>query len=384
MTVGSPFDARAQQLNVKRQWREWAGRFASSAYAAHHDIEVNAIRNAAALIDVSPLYKYRVVGRRTRSGWSTGSSPATRPGSARGQVVLHALVRRARQGHRRRHGGAPRRRRLPLDRRRPAAPLVAPQRRGLEVEVEEVTDDARGARAPGAAVACRAGGRNGRVLRRPALLPPPRAPRIGDLDVDVSRTGYTGDLGYELWVGADRAADLWDALHGGGRRLSRSVRPACSRSTWCGIEAGLILLEVDYTSSRARARSPSRATRPTRSAWAGSSTLDKATPFVGQAALRRETERGGPPRRLVGLELDWSDLERLYAAPGPQPQPLGRGLADAGPGLRFGAPGGTSDQRHLESGASRRTSRSPSSRRATRPWARAGRSSGPWRVVGAA
>jgi len=57
MTIGSPVDDRASPLNVKRQWREWGGRFASSAYAAHHDIEVNAIRNAAAVIDVSPLYK---------------------------------------------------------------------------------------------------------------------------------------------------------------------------------------------------------------------------------------------------------------------------------------------------------------------------------------
>src|SRR6187397_1679494 len=62
MTIGSPFDSRAQALNVKRQWRQWSGFFASSAYAAHHEIEVNAIRNAAALIDVSPLFKYRVSG----------------------------------------------------------------------------------------------------------------------------------------------------------------------------------------------------------------------------------------------------------------------------------------------------------------------------------
>ena len=62
MTIGSPFDARTLPLNAKRQWREWAGAFAASAYAASHDIEYNAIRNAAALIDVSPLYKYRVSG----------------------------------------------------------------------------------------------------------------------------------------------------------------------------------------------------------------------------------------------------------------------------------------------------------------------------------
>src|SRR5918992_6270329 len=62
MSIGSPFDVRTQPLNVRRQWRQWSATFAASAYAPHIDIEYNAIRNAAALIDVSPLYKYRVSG----------------------------------------------------------------------------------------------------------------------------------------------------------------------------------------------------------------------------------------------------------------------------------------------------------------------------------
>src|SRR5436853_1372507 len=63
MSIGSPFHTRTAPLNRKQQWREWSGYWASSAYADAHDIEYNAIREAAALIDVSPLYKYRVSGR---------------------------------------------------------------------------------------------------------------------------------------------------------------------------------------------------------------------------------------------------------------------------------------------------------------------------------
>jgi aminomethyltransferase len=63
VSIGSPFHARTAALNRKQQWREWSGYWASSAYADAHDIEYNAIREAAALIDVSPLYKYRVTGR---------------------------------------------------------------------------------------------------------------------------------------------------------------------------------------------------------------------------------------------------------------------------------------------------------------------------------
>ena len=62
MSVGTPFHPRTSPLNRKMQWREWSGYFASSVYADAHDIEYNAIREAAALIDVSPLYKYIVSG----------------------------------------------------------------------------------------------------------------------------------------------------------------------------------------------------------------------------------------------------------------------------------------------------------------------------------
>src|ERR671916_2114339 len=62
MSVGTAFHPRTEPLNRKLQWREWSGYFASSVYADAHDIEYNAIREAAALIDVSPLYKYHVTG----------------------------------------------------------------------------------------------------------------------------------------------------------------------------------------------------------------------------------------------------------------------------------------------------------------------------------
>src|SRR5688572_19246528 len=62
VSVGTAFHPATAPLNRKLQWREWSGYLASSVYADAHDIEYNAIREAAALIDVSPLYKYRVSG----------------------------------------------------------------------------------------------------------------------------------------------------------------------------------------------------------------------------------------------------------------------------------------------------------------------------------
>ena len=108
MSVGTAFHPRTAPLNRKMQWREWAGYFASSVYADFHDIEYNAIREAAALIDVVPLYKYRVTGPDAiRLVDRVITRDATK--LAVGQVYLHALVRRARQGHRRRDRAPPRR-----------------------------------------------------------------------------------------------------------------------------------------------------------------------------------------------------------------------------------------------------------------------------------
>ncbi len=103
MSVGTPFHPRTAPLNVKMQWREWAGYFASSAYADFHDIEYNAIREAAAVIDVSPLYKYRVTGP---DALRLADRVVTRDASKLkvGQVIYTPVVRRARQGRRRRHG----------------------------------------------------------------------------------------------------------------------------------------------------------------------------------------------------------------------------------------------------------------------------------------
>ena len=63
LSVGTAFHPRTEAHNRKMQWREWSGYFAASVYADFHDIEYNAIREQAALIDVSPLYKYEVRGR---------------------------------------------------------------------------------------------------------------------------------------------------------------------------------------------------------------------------------------------------------------------------------------------------------------------------------
>jgi aminomethyltransferase len=134
--------------------------------------------------------------------------------------------------------------------------------------------------------------------------------------VDVSRTGYTGDLGYELWVAADKAVALWEAVTDAG--AAYGIRPAGMLALdVVRLEAGLILLEVDYTSAR-HAMNPEQNYSPGEIGLGRLVNLDKAD-FVGRLALEREARNGGPSRRLVGLQLDWNDIEGLFSAQGLPP-----------------------------------------------------------------
>jgi aminomethyltransferase len=333
MAVGSPFDERAAPVNVKRNWREWSGFFASSAYAAHHDIEYNAIRNAAALIDVSPLFKYRISGpdaTRLVDRVITRDATKIRPGQViytpwcdeHGKVIDDGTIHRLDDGSWTPGSGtqddtAPPE--TPTFRWTAADPQLRWLRlnsRGLDVSIDQISERVCALALQGplsrAVLEAATGQAFGdlRYYRR-------RAARIGSIPVDVSRTGYTGDLGYELWADAADAIPLWDSLMAAGEGFG--LRPAGMLALdVVRVEAGLILIEVDYTSSR-HALIPEQSYSPYEIGLGRLVNLDKATPFVGRTALRREIDRGGARRRLVGLELDWSDLEKLYASQGLSP-----------------------------------------------------------------
>ena len=315
MAVGTPFDQRALPLNVKRSWREWSGFFASSAYAAHHDIEYNAIRNAAALIDVSPLFKYRVSGpdaTRLVDRVITRDATKIKPGQViytpwcdeHGKVVDDGTIHRLDDDAFRWTAADPQLRWLRLN------------SRGLDVQIDDISDQvcALALQGPLSRAVLEAATQQDfadlRYYRR-------RTAQIGDLPIDVSRTGYTGDLGYELWADSARATDLWDRVMEAGANFG--IRPAGMLALDVSrVEAGLILLEVDYTSAR-HALIPEQNYSPYEIGLGRLVNLDKPARFVGRDALLREIDRGGANRRLVGLELDWSDLEKLYAAQGLSP-----------------------------------------------------------------
>jgi aminomethyltransferase len=310
VSIGTAFHPRTAALNRKLQWREWAGYWAAGAYADAPDIEYNAIREAAALIDVTPLFKYLVSGPdATRLVDRVSVRDATKLKvdqvwyscwcDDHGKVVDDGTITRLDEATYRWTAADPSLRWFRMN------------ARGLDVQIEEITESTAALALQGPKsrdVLERATGQSFGDLRYFLR----RASRVGDIDVDVSRTGYTGDLGYELWVDSAQAVRLWDAVLEAGSAFG--ARPAGMLALDVArVEAGLILLEVDYTSSRL-ALIPEQAYSPFELGILGAMVKFDKGDFVGKRALMAEQAAGGPPRRLVGLELDWNRLEALYAA----------------------------------------------------------------------
>ncbi|HUG47343.1 MAG TPA: aminomethyltransferase family protein [Candidatus Limnocylindria bacterium] len=310
MSVGTALHERTAAHNRKQNWREWSGYLAASAYDDHQLAEYTAIRHAAALIDVSPLYKYIVRGRdavRLIDRIITRDATKIRPGQViytpwcdeHGKVVDDGTIARLDDDSFRWTSAEPHLRWFELN------------ARGLAVQIEDVSE--------GTAAIALQGPSSRAVLE--ALTGEDwtdlgyyrrRKATAGRARIDVSRTGYTGDLGYELWVGAGQAVGLWDGLLELGR--SFGVRPAGMLALdMVRIEAGLILIEVDYTSSK-HALIPEQNYSPYELNLGRLVNLDKEAEFVGRRALLEEVDRGGPARRLVGLQLAWEDVERLHDA----------------------------------------------------------------------
>lgn len=316
MSVGTAFYPRAEALNRKQQWREWSGYFAASAYEDSHEVEYNAIREAAALIDVSPLYKYLVTGRdatelvdrvitRDAAKLAVGRVYYTSWCNEDGRVVDDGTVARLDERTYRWTAADPSLRWLRMN------------ARGLEVELEDVSERVSALAIQGPLsrdVLEAATGEGWGDLKYFGR----RRARLGRVAVDVSRTGYTGDLGYEVWMESSDALAVWDAFVRAGRDYG--VRPAGMLALDIArIEAGLILIDVDFHSVRS-ALIPEQSFSPFELGVLGRFVdFEKQTNFVGRRALEREQERGGPPRRLVGLKLDWEPLEELYRARGLTP-----------------------------------------------------------------
>ena len=314
MPIGTAVHERTFALAESLNYREWSGYYAVSAYEAHHEHEYNAIRNASALIDVSPLFKYIVRGRDatklvdrviTRDAFklAVGQVYYTPWCDEHGKVIDDGTVTRvAEDGYR-------------WTAADPSLRWLTQNAIGLDVTIEDVSEQV-------AALALQ-GPTSGRLLDAVAdadirTLKYFRMTRgsIAGVPVEISRTGYTGDLGYEIWMPWDRAVDVWDALIGGGRPFD--IHPAGMLALDVArVEAGLLIIDVDFNSSK-KALIESQKYTPFEMGL-GRLVQIETRPFVGRASLLDEYRRGSA-RQIVGLEINWPAVEKLYDDLGMPPQ----------------------------------------------------------------
>jgi aminomethyltransferase len=311
-------------------YREWSGYYAVSVYETHHEHEYNAIRNAAALIDVSPLFKYMVTGRdatRFVNRVVTRDINKVAAGQViyccwcdeQGKVIDDGTITRLAENTYRWTAADP------------SLRWFHQNALGLDVAVEDISDKV-------ASLALQ-GPTSARLLKKVAEAEITNLKyfrmtrgKIGGVEVDISRTGYTGDLGYEIWIPWDQATRVWDALVEQGRQFD--LHPAGMLALDVArIEAGLILIEVDYFSSK-KALIESQKYSPYEIGLGRLVDLKKEH-FIGRAALEDENRRG-PARQLVGLDIEWNDVEKLYDDAGLAPQVPGTASRAAVPVYRAG------------------------------------------------
>jgi aminomethyltransferase len=314
MPIGTAVHERTFALAESLNYREWSGYYAVSAYEAHHEHEYNAIRNASALIDVSPLFKYIVSGRDaaklvdrviTRDAFklAVGQVYYTPWCDEWGKVIDDGTVTRVAENTFRWTAADP------------SLRWFRQNAMGLDVGVEDVSEQV-------AALALQ-GPTSGRLLdvvadadiRSVKYFRMTRG-TIAGVPVEISRTGYTGDLGYEIWMAWDRAVEVWDALMTGGRPFDIHAAGMLALDV-ARVEAGLLLIDVDFNSSK-KALIESQKYTPYEMGLGRLVQLEKR-PFVGRVPLAQE-QRRGPARQIVGLEISWPAVEKLYDDIGMPPQ----------------------------------------------------------------
>jgi aminomethyltransferase len=311
----TPFHERTSRLCLPQNWRRWAGHIAVGSYDLGIEREYWAIRNGAALIDVSPLMKYLVEGRdaarllhritpRNIHRMSVGQVVYTGWCDEDGKMLDDGTITRLGETSFR------------LTSAEPSLRWLHMNAVGMEVTVTERTEQMaalslQGPKSRAVLNACCATPLDG--LKYFRMAPNVLAGRA----VTISRTGYTGDLGYEIWMEVADALPVWDALLAAGNDYG-IVPCGILAMDMARVEAGLFMLDVDYTAA-SHAWIPGQKSTPLEMGLGWAVNLDKPGYFVGRRALEREA-RDGPAWKLVGLEVDWEGLERLYAEAGLPPQ----------------------------------------------------------------
>ena len=302
----SPFFDRTSQLNESQEWRRWSGYLSATNYELTHDNEYFAIRTKAGLLDITPLYKYIIQGpdsqrfldrlvTRNINICKVGQVMYTPWCDEGGKVIDDGTVQRLSKG------------KFRITSAEPNLEWLEYNAAGMDLTI---SDDSVNT----AALAIQ--GPNSRDILNAVSSDSLNNLKFfwmmntnfGDIPVSISRTGYTGDLGSEIWIDPNDALFIWDLLLEKGKPYG--ITPTGLQALDIArIEAGLILLDVDYISSR-HAIIESRKSSPYELGLGWAVKMKKKY-FIGKQALERELTRG-PEWEFVGIEIQWTELENHY------------------------------------------------------------------------
>jgi aminomethyltransferase len=309
----TPFHERLDELNETKRWGHWAGYLSALSYTSSAKHEYFAVRNSAGFFDTSPLYKYRIVGRDAEKflgGVMTRDIRTCRPGRAqytiwcddRGWVLEDGVVFRHADNE------------FLLTSAEPNLGYLSDLVGRLEVSIEDATEEygMLAVQGPRSKVIL------GKLAPEVEGLPyfGHTEAKIAGAPVTISRTGYTGDLGYEVRVGSDDALGVLDAVIEAGQ--GHGFRPFGEEALlMTRIEAGLVLINVEFSSSRLAWTDHDRITpKELGFGWMLKGIDADDRPFIGRNAIRRELAEGTSRWASVGILLDYADYERVYAEAG--------------------------------------------------------------------
>lgn len=314
MPIQTPFFPRTSALCNSMNWKEWSGYYAVNSYETLHDSEYFAFRYSAGLLDITPLYKYSIkgpdaaaflsrivvkninklgIGRVSYCCWCTDDGKVIDDGTVMRRSEHEFFVTSA----------------------EPCYSWFSRFLRGYDIELEDISEQIAGLALQGPTSrdilkhVCDADFDDFKFFST-------RRAKADGFKIYVSRTGYTGDLGYEIWVENKHALKIWDAIISAGKNYD--IRPAgLDALDVTRVEAGLILKDVDYYNAL-HAMIEDRKSSPYEISLGWTVNLDRE-PFTGQAALKKEKEQGSR-WAIVGLDIDWPQIESLYNRHGLPPE----------------------------------------------------------------
>jgi len=328
----TPFHSRTGPLCQGQSWSNWAGFLAAPTYEPDHLHEYNAVRTGSGLFDVSPLFKYDIRGRdalamvnrvavRDLSKSRIGQVFYSVWCDDKGMVIDDGTISHLGEDYFRMTAAIP------------TLAWLQDNAIGLDVAIEDVSEQFAGLALQGPT------SRDMLQSLTDVDLSSLRFFRCTDGKVAgaptlISRTGYTGDLGYEVFVGPDDAEGLWDAMMEVGGEY-QMLPAGLTTLDLLRIEGGLLGIDADFTSAL-QTMFPVQKLSVYDLGLGWMINPSKGF-FVGRDALRR-AKANGSRYDTIGLELDVTVMEKAYAEYGI----LLRRAAEA--------PHWAGDQRHVVTG----------------------------------